>query len=32
VTRLWEYRGGTLRLITSIPGDTSGASMMSWLS
>jgi hypothetical protein len=32
VTRIWEYRGGTLRLITSIPGDTSGASMMSWLS
>ena len=32
VTRLWEYRGGTLRLITSIPGDTSGARMMAWLS
>ena len=32
VTRLWEYHGGTLRLITSIPGDTSGDSMMSWLS
>lgn len=32
VTRLWEYHDGTLRLITSIPGDTSGASMMSWLS
>ncbi len=32
VTRLWEYRGGTLRLITSIPGDTSGATMMTRLS
>jgi hypothetical protein len=32
VTRLWEYHGGTLRLITTIPGDTSGARMMSWLS
>ena len=32
VTRLWEYHDRTLRLITSIPGDTSGASMMSWLS
>ena len=32
VTRLWEYHSGTLRLITSIPGDTSGARMMSWLS
>lgn len=32
VTRLWEYRGGTLRLITTIPGDTSGATMMTWLS
>jgi hypothetical protein len=32
VTRLWEYHDGTLRLITSIPGDTSGASMMAWLS
>jgi hypothetical protein len=31
-TRLREYHGGTLRLITSIPGDTSGARMMSWLS
>jgi hypothetical protein len=30
-TRLWEYHGGTLRLITTIPGDTSGARMMSWL-
>jgi hypothetical protein len=32
VTRLWEYRSGTLRLVTTIPGDTSGASMMCWLS
>jgi hypothetical protein len=32
VTRLWEYHSGTLRLITSIPGDTSAARMMSWLS
>ena len=32
VTRLWEYHAGALRLITTIPGDTSGARMMSWLS
>lgn len=31
-TRLWEYHDGTLRQVTSIPGDTSGASMMAWLS
>jgi hypothetical protein len=32
VTRLWEYQAGRLRLITTIPEDTSGARMMSWLS
>ena len=32
VTRLWEYRDGTLRSITSIPGDTSGATMLTWIS
>ena len=28
VTRLWSYRGGVLRLITSVPGDSLGVSLM----
>lgn len=31
-TRLWQYHDGTLRPITSIAGDTAGASMLTWIS
>lgn len=30
VTRLWSYRGGVLRPITSVRGDTLGISLMAW--
>lgn len=30
VTRLWSYHGGTLRLITTVPGDAAGVSLMTW--
>lgn len=30
VTRLWSYEGGTLRLITAVPGDSAAVSMMTW--
>jgi hypothetical protein len=30
VTRLWRYQGGILRRITTVPGDTSGVSVMTW--
>jgi len=30
VTRLWSYTGGKLRLITSVPGDSMGVSLMTW--
>ena len=30
VTRLWTYTAGTLRLITSVPGDSMGVSLMTW--
>jgi hypothetical protein len=30
VTRLWSYTGGALRLITSVPGDAMGVSLMTW--
>jgi hypothetical protein len=30
VTRLWNYRRGVLRLITSVPGDAMGVSLMAW--
>jgi hypothetical protein len=30
VTRLWSYRGGVLRPVTSVRGDTSGVSLMAW--
>ena len=30
VTRLWNYSRGALRLITSVPGDAMGVSLMTW--
>jgi hypothetical protein len=30
VTRLWSYRGGVLRPITSVRGDATGISLMAW--
>jgi hypothetical protein len=30
VTRLWSYAGGALRLVTSVPGDSMGVSLMTW--
>jgi hypothetical protein len=30
VTRLWRYQGGTLHLITAVPGDATGVSLMAW--
>src|ERR1022692_24457 len=30
VTRLWSYRGGVLRQVTSVRGDTLGISLMAW--
>jgi hypothetical protein len=30
VTRLWRYQGGALHLITTVPGDGTGVSLMAW--
>jgi hypothetical protein len=30
VTRLWRYQGGRLHLITTVPGDGTGVSLMAW--